>query len=194
MTVIDSINADEIVVRDLMAADTEVVDEFFGAERVNKGFVSSGMQIDAEAFDLGQLVTLAKAQPEDIKLWIATSESGEPLCLQIFHRTGFPGVWTYSVVTGTRVVEGRGIGSTIIEMGIDRLFADPAVHRLTGYISVLAPAPWRISQRLGFVVEGRAREQIAMPDGTWADAHLVGMLREDWLARRSHNRAEGGER
>jgi RimJ/RimL family protein N-acetyltransferase len=181
---IQSLADEEIVLRDLTTDDRTAVAEFFGADRVNDGFVSSGMHIDAAGFDLDQLVTLAAAQPGDVKLWIATTTKAEPLALQVFHRTGFPGVWTYSVVTGTRVAECHGIGTRIITLGIDRLFADPAVHRLAGYISVRAPAPWRIAERLGFVLEGRARQHIAMPDGTWADAHIVSLLRDEWLGRR----------
>lgn len=174
-----------VVLRDLRHTDAEAIGEFFGPERVNDGFVSSGMHINAAEFDLGPLVDVAAANPGEVKLWLATTGDGRPLCLQMFHRIGFPGVWTYSVVTAAAVAERNGIGTKMITMGLDRLFADPAVARLTGYISVIAPAPLRIAERLGFVVEGRARRHIEMPDGDRVDALVVGLLAEEWAARRA---------
>lgn len=178
-------NAGEVVIRDLTLDDRELIGEFFGPARVNEGFTSSGMHIDAEHFDLDQLVGLARAQPDDLRVWLAVSPEGDPVCLQLFHRLGFPGVWTYSVVTAARVDERHGVGTQMIIKGLDRLFSDPSVRRLMGYVSMAAPAPRRIAQKLGFVIEGTARSHIELPDGSRIDALIVAMLAEEWAQRRA---------
>jgi RimJ/RimL family protein N-acetyltransferase len=175
----------DVVIRDLTLSDRELIGEFFGPARVNEGFTSSGMHIDAEHFDIDQLVELARLQPDDLKVWLAVTPDGRPVCLQLFHRLGFPGVWTYSVVTAARVDERHGVGTRMIVKGLDRLFSDPSVRRLMGYISMAAPAPRRIAEKLGFVVEGTARSHIELPDGSRVDALIVAMLAEEWAQRRA---------
>jgi RimJ/RimL family protein N-acetyltransferase len=169
-----------LTIRDATADDADNIAEIFGGLD-RSDFDVSGMQTEAEAFDLAEMLPLVAAGY--LGIWIVEDGDRRPMSLQLFQRLGFPGVWTFSAVTVPNTGS-RGLGTAACALAIDKLFDNPDARRLTGFVAVTADGPKRLCEKLGFVFEGMARQQIALRAGVWVDAWTVGMLAPEWKIRR----------
>ncbi|WP_197683556.1 GNAT family N-acetyltransferase [Jiangella alkaliphila] len=79
---------------------------------------------------------------------------------------------------------GRGLGPEAIELMLRHLFDEVGVHRVDLEVYAFNPRAQRSYEKCGFVVEGRMRESLLW-DGQRVDTIVMGLLRPDWLARRS---------
>ena len=79
------------------------------------------------------------------------------------------------------------IGVLLLDIAFDRL----RLRRMTTYFRADNLRSERLTQRLGFLQEGRLREAWFV-SGRSLDCVVVGMLREEWYARRSALRQELG--
>lgn len=77
---------------------------------------------------------------------------------------------------------GRGIGTRSLALGLDWAFRTVGLHRVGLEVFDHNPRARHVYEKLGFVHEGTVREAL-WQDGRWIDAHAMGLLRREWLAR-----------
>ncbi|MEW1982027.1 GNAT family protein [Citricoccus sp. NPDC079358] len=76
----------------------------------------------------------------------------------------------------------RGLGSEAVELILRHAFEDQGLHRvsLEGY--AFNPRARHVYEKAGFRLEGTLREALLF-DGGWVDAHVMGILAEQWRSR-----------
>jgi hypothetical protein len=62
---------------------------------------------------------------------------------------------------------------------LDKFFNHYHINRITGITPVTKPLALRFARGLGFVPEGILRKSVCY-NGTWVDAVVHGLLREEW--------------
>ena len=87
---------------------------------------------------------------------------------------------------------GRGYAVEATAALVDRLFADPAVTRLTGMLHPGNRASAMVLERIGFRFEGHTRSSYWVGDEV-SDDWIYGMTREDWEAWRDRPRIPPGK-
>jgi RimJ/RimL family protein N-acetyltransferase len=84
----------------------------------------------------------------------------------------------YRIALAGPAVRGRGFGTEAGRAVVDWAFDAVGLHRISLEVYVFNPAARRSYEKIGFVVEGRARDALRW-DGTWTDAVLMAMLATD---------------
>ncbi|MFB9072678.1 GNAT family N-acetyltransferase [Citricoccus parietis] len=82
----------------------------------------------------------------------------------------------------------RGLGSEAVELTLRHAFEDQGLHRVSLEVYAFNPRARHVYEKSGFSLEGTLREALLF-DGTWVDAHVMGILAEEW---RSRTRARPG--
>ena len=170
----------ELVVRPIVEGDQALIDSFLSNERLR--------EMEESGFTESEGVTRRDVLPlvlEGIaRGWFVELPGSGPLCIQIYMPFGVPGVWSGEVINGPLAggVGRRGVGTASMAVVLDALFADPAVHRLMGFVAVTNEASLRMVDRLGFTREGVARQLIPSPTSPTGrlDAVVMGLLRSEW--------------
>ncbi|MDY6055048.1 GNAT family protein [Micrococcus sp.] len=80
-------------------------------------------------------------------------------------------------ITGAR---DRGVGTAALTMALDFAFRAVRLHRVSLEVFAHNPRARHVYERLGFRVEGTLREAL-WQDGRWVDAHVMGLLRREWV-------------
>jgi RimJ/RimL family protein N-acetyltransferase len=94
----------------------------------------------------------------------------------------------YHITIGEPDVWGQGYGTEATSLMVDHAFGTLGLHRVALFVFEFNERAIRAYQRVGFVLEGRARESIRRDDRWW-DELGMSMLDSDWRQRR----AEAGE-
>ncbi|WP_207454365.1 GNAT family N-acetyltransferase [Herbiconiux sp. SYSU D00978] len=76
-------------------------------------------------------------------------------------------------------VAGRGYGTEATRAVVAHAFDVLGLHRISLDVFSFNPRAQRVYEKCGFVVEGRQRETFRLPDGTWGDSVLMGILATD---------------
>lgn len=84
----------------------------------------------------------------------------------------------YRIALAGPSVRGRGYGTEAGRAVIDWAFDTVGLHRVSLEVYAFNPAAQRSYEKIGFVVEGRARDALRW-DGSWTDAVLMAMLATD---------------
>ncbi|KAL1709316.1 acyl-CoA N-acyltransferase [Schizophyllum commune] len=77
-------------------------------------------------------------------------------------------------------MQGRGYGTEVLRWMVDYTFRALGMHRLSLGVFESNVGAYRIYKRLGFVEEGRLREAVRTPEGTWDDLIYMGILEDEW--------------
>ncbi|WP_170144594.1 GNAT family N-acetyltransferase [Citricoccus muralis] len=82
-------------------------------------------------------------------------------------------------ISGAR---GRGLGSEAVELTLRHAFEDQGLHRVSLEVYAFNPRARHVYEKAGFRLEGTLREALLF-DGGWVDAHVMGILAEQWRSR-----------
>lgn len=83
-------------------------------------------------------------------------------------------------LTGAHI--GRGLGTEATRLMIGHAFDTVGVHRVELELYAVNPRARHVYEKVGFVYEGTKRQALRW-HGDWIDAHVMGMLADDWAAR-----------
>jgi len=89
----------------------------------------------------------------------------------------------YHITIGERDCWGRGYGSEATALMLEHAFGTLHLHRVGLSVFAFNERAIRAYRKVGFVVEGRAREAI-WRDGGFGDELLMGILEQEWRAVR----------
>jgi RimJ/RimL family protein N-acetyltransferase len=89
----------------------------------------------------------------------------------------------FHITIGERDAWGRGMGSEATALMLQHAFETLDLHRVGLSVFSFNTRAIRAYEKVGFRHEGRLRDAIAR-DGRWWDEIQMGILREEWLARR----------
>jgi RimJ/RimL family protein N-acetyltransferase len=96
----------------------------------------------------------------------------------------------YHITIGESDVWGLGYGTEATRLMMDHAFGTLGLHRVGLFVFEFNERAIRAYQRVGFVLEGRARQSIRR-DGRWWDELSMSMLDSDWRRIREERRAAG---
>lgn len=89
----------------------------------------------------------------------------------------------YHITIGESDAWGHGYGTEATQLMVDHAFGILGLHRIALFVFEFNERAIRAYRRVGFVVEGRARESI-WRDGRWWDELAMSLLESDWRAAR----------
>ncbi|WP_420369098.1 GNAT family N-acetyltransferase [Curtobacterium sp. L1-20] len=84
----------------------------------------------------------------------------------------------YRIALAGPSLRGQGYGTEAGRAVVDWAFDVVGLHRVSLEVYAFNPAAQRSYEKIGFVVEGRARDALRW-DGAWTDAVTMGMLATD---------------
>ena len=90
----------------------------------------------------------------------------------------------FHITIGEKDAWGRGFGTEAAELMLWLAFERMGLHRVGLSVFAFNERAIRSYTKAGFVEEGRLRSAIARDGGYW-DEVLMGILRDEWLARRA---------
>jgi RimJ/RimL family protein N-acetyltransferase len=93
----------------------------------------------------------------------------------------------YHITIGEKDAWGRGFGTEATSLMLDHAFGTLGLHRIALFVFEFNERAIRAYQRVGFVLEGRARQSIRR-DGRWWDELSMSMLDTDWRRIRDERR------
>ncbi len=96
----------------------------------------------------------------------------------------------YHITIGEADVWGLGYGTEATRLMMDHAFGTLGLHRVGLFVFEFNARAIRAYQRVGFVLEGRARQSIRR-DGRWWDELQMSMLDSDWTRIRDERRVAG---
>jgi RimJ/RimL family protein N-acetyltransferase len=94
----------------------------------------------------------------------------------------------FHITIGDHEAWGHGYGSEATALMVDHAFTSLGLHRVALSVFAFNERAIRAYQRVGFTVEGRAREAI-WRDGRWWDELHMSVLEPEWRASRWQARA-----
>jgi RimJ/RimL family protein N-acetyltransferase len=157
---------------------------------------------DLSAFDRSARIPLSLETSEEIwsealgndgkngKFWFAIDGSDS-------NSVGIIGLESFNVINGDAVValyiakalRQEGLGVRALALVVDIGFRQLRLNRITSYIRADNEGSRKISRRIGFQVEGCLR-QAWFTNGRHADMLVVGLLKDEWMDRRTALMAE----
>ena len=93
----------------------------------------------------------------------------------------------FHITIGERDTWGQGYGTEATALMVDHAFGTLGLHRVALAVFEFNERAIRAYRRVGFRIEGRAREAIRR-DGRWWDEIQMSLLADDWLAARARER------
>ncbi len=90
----------------------------------------------------------------------------------------------FHITIGEKDCWGKGYGSEATRLMLGHAFETLGLHRIGLSVFAFNERAIRAYRKIGFVVEGRAREAI-WREGRWWDEIMMGMLDREWRAIRS---------
>ena len=96
----------------------------------------------------------------------------------------------YHITIGEKDVWGRGYGTEATRLMLGHAFANLSLHRVALSVFEFNQRAIRSYRRVGFQVEGRAREAI-WREGRWWDEITMSILEPEWRALTAHAPAPG---
>ena len=142
-----------------------------GEEFYTEGFWHAQVRANLSEFREGKSVRLFlfdAAHPERV--------IGNANFTQIFRTPAHAGVLGYGL---DREYEGRGLMREALEAAIGYMFREQNLHRITANYVPRNERSGGLLRRLGFVVEGFARDYLLL-NGRWEDHILTSRTNPDW--------------
>jgi RimJ/RimL family protein N-acetyltransferase len=99
----------------------------------------------------------------------------------------------YHITIGESDTWGRGYGTEATELMLRHAFEGLGLHRVALSVFAFNERAIRSYRKVGFVVEGRAREAI-WREGRWWDEISMSILADDWAARHGRQLPDGSTR
>lgn len=117
-------------------------------------------------------------------LWyIAEDQSGRPAAIGGLRSINYINGDAVLPAFVARHVRGRGVGIRLVAMLLDAAFTRLRLVRVTTYYREDNVISARITQKAAFREEGRMRKAL-LANGCHLDMVVVGLLHDEWLARR----------
>ncbi len=82
---------------------------------------------------------------------------------------------------------GQGLGTEATALAVEHAFTAAHLNRVELEVYDFNPRARAVYEKVGFVHEGTRRQALRFDDA-WVDAHLMAVLRGEWLARRAPDR------
>lgn len=133
---------------------------------------------------LGVIICLAPVNPSDTPQPIGAMSLRAPASAASAHHRN-----SYIGIDVLRPFQGKGYGSEAIEWVLGYGFQFAGLHRIGIEAFSYNPGALRLYERLGFVPEGRRREEVWF-NGAWHDIITFGMLEHEWR----ESQANGGRK
>jgi len=111
--------------------------------------------------------------------------------VELFLENVFQGDAWVGISLGEREYWGKGYGTDAMALILYYAFEELNLRRVSLGVLAYNPRAIRAYEKAGFVVEG-AERRVANKDGVRYDAWLMGILREEWLARYMKERNQNG--
>ena len=80
--------------------------------------------------------------------------------------------------------KGCGIGRIARTLLLDYVFGEIGLNKVYCYTNEDNMRSCRLSEKLGFTLEGRHRKEFLTSDGMWKDRLYYGLLKEEWKNKR----------
>ena len=136
---------------------------------------------------LGVIICLAPAGPSDAPQPIGALSLRLPASAASAHHRH-----SYIGIDVLRSFQGKGYGSEAIEWVLGYGFQMAGLHRVGIEAFSYNPGALRLYERLGFVPEGRKREEVWF-NGGWHDVVTFGMLEHEWRASQANAERKWGQ-
>lgn len=125
------------------------------------------------------------ADTGDVVLGICLRDTGQMIGVTGLHR--FDNVSRhvcFGISIGEKTLWGQGLGTEATSLIVDYAFGSLNVNRVWLEVYDFNERGIRIYEKLGFQIEGRQRQH-TYREGRYHDVLLMGVLRDEWQARRS---------
>ena len=123
------------------------------------------------------------AMPPKAVWYIAEDASGRPAAIAGLRSINYINGDALLAAFVSRHMRGRGVGVRLGAMALDAGFTRMRLVRVTAYYREDNAITASVTQRLGFCEEGRLRKAL-LTVGCHHDMVVMGLLQEEWLARR----------
>lgn len=77
--------------------------------------------------------------------------------------------------------QGKGIGTRARKMVLDYAFGELGLNKVFAYINEDNIRSYKLSEKLGFKLEGRLRQEYINKNGEFRDCLYYGILKEEWF-------------
>lgn len=133
------------------------------------------------------------AMPPQALWYIAEDHSGRPAAIGGLRAINYINGDAVLPAFVGRHMRGRGVGIRLIGMLLDTAFTRLRLVRVTTYYREDNVISARITAKAGFREEGRMRQAL-LANGCHYDMAIMGLLREEWAARREtlQSQLDGG--
>jgi RimJ/RimL family protein N-acetyltransferase len=132
--------------------------------------------------------------PDTLAMGIHIRASGRLIGSCAFSQLdGDNGSVLFHITIGEHDAWGHGYGGEATELMVEHAFGSLGLHRVSLSVFAFNERAIRSYQRVGFEIEGRAREAI-WRDGRWWDEIHMSVLEPEWRARRWQERASADGR
>jgi len=122
--------------------------------------------------------------PESLTMAIHERSTGRLIGTCAFSQMdGENGSALYHITIGEKDVWGRGYGTEATQLMVDHAFGLLRLHRVALSVFEFNERAIRAYARVGFMIEGRAREAV-WRDGRWWDEISMSVLAPEWQARK----------
>lgn len=121
--------------------------------------------------------------------FIVESAAGRPVAIGGLQSINYVHGDAVIPILVSRAARGEGLGLCISILMLDMAFDRLRLRRVTTYYRADNSRTARLIERAGFVEEGRLREAWLV-EGRFLDCVVVGLLRDEWHARRDALKAE----
>lgn len=121
--------------------------------------------------------------------WIIEMDAGPVGLANLYDidRTHRRCAWAYYLAEPQ--VRGRGVGSFVEYVMIEKVFADFGLDKLWCEVLASNEAVWKLHERFGFRQEARLRQHV-IKSGQPQDVIGLGLVKSDWLDRRAAMREQ----
>ena len=123
------------------------------------------------------------AMPPKALWYIAEDPSGRPAAIAGLRSINYINGDALLAAFVSRHMRGRGVGVRLAAMALDAGFTRMRLVRVTAYYREDNAITATITRRLGFCEEGRLRKSL-LAVGCHFDMVVMGLLQDEWLARR----------
>ena len=148
------------------------------------GIADSLTPAQQENFRQSFLAARKKPQPTPRQRVTLALADGTPIgWVSRYGTERFKAVWYLGIDICEDEYLNRGLGSQALTAWANYLFENSDVHKLEIHTWTMNPRMMHLSEKLGYIFEGRERELIQW-QGEWIDRVRYGMLRAEWEEKR----------
>ncbi|MFN3859150.1 MAG: GNAT family N-acetyltransferase [Caulobacter sp.] len=126
---------------------------------------------------------------EDARGWMITRDSQPAGLLTLAGLTSHHRRAAWNWFVGDAASRGRGVGRAAQVLGLDKAFCDLGLDKVWADVMADNDGGLKVMVAAGFRREGYLRGHV-LKDGTRRDVVMIGLLAEEWMARRETARAQ----